>query len=397
MSMEIVQKALEEAHAKTEALMKEQREEIAKTGKASEEIQKNLNDISAQVEKMGKQLFELEQKASGGPDDSKEKAESLAAFVAKSACPEEGSFNKSAKVEVSSFARKFLGQDPSNSTGSNLLTPYRLNEIIIPGLRRLTIRQLMAQASLKGTDSLQYVRETGFANNARVVKEGDLKPESTIDFGLKTANAKTIAHIMRASRQIMKNASNLEGYLSDRMEYGLALKEEDYLLNGAGGDAELEGINLVASAYDASLTASVDTYADVVSHAMFQVSLSQYDSTAVILNPYDWHHIALLKDGNGNYMFGGPQAYASNVIWGNPVVATTAQPRGTFTVGAFSMASQIWDNMESTVEFFEQDADNVQRNMITIRCEESLAVAHYRPEAIVKGVFPTATSGKTDK
>jgi HK97 family phage major capsid protein len=74
-------------------------------------------------------------------------------------------------------------------------------------------------------------------------------------------------------------------------------------------------------------------------------------------------------------------------MWGLPVVATKAQAQGTFTVGGFDMASQVWDRMNASIEVSLHDRDNFVKNMLTILCEERLAVAHYRPAAIVKGAF----------
>ena len=48
----------------------------------------------------------------------------------------------------------------------------------------------------------------------------------------------------------------------------------------------------------------------------------------MILNPRDWHAIALLKDADGRYIFGGPAAFAAKVMWGLPVVATWLLEKG---------------------------------------------------------------------
>jgi len=149
----------------------------------------------------------------------------------------------------------------------------------------------------------------------------------------------------------------------------------------------LIGLNTVATDYDATLTAAGDTRADVIAHAVYQVTESEFDASGIVLHPRDWHNIALLKDANGNYIFGGPAAFAANVMWGLPVVATRAQAQGTFTVGGFDMASQVFDRMDASVEISREDRDNFVKNMLTILCEERLALAHYRPTAIITGTF----------
>jgi HK97 family phage major capsid protein len=162
------------------------------------------------------------------------------------------------------------------------------------------------------------------------------------------------------------------------------------LLNGDGTGDNLTGLNQVATAYDAALTAAGDTRADQIAHAIFQTSESEFEASGIILNPRDWHAIALLKDAEGRYIFGGPAAFAAKIMWGLPVVATKAQALGTFTVGGFDLASQVWDRMDATVEVSREDRDNFVKNMLTILCEERLALAHYRPTAIIKGAFAPA-------
>jgi hypothetical protein len=46
--------------------------------------------------------------------------------------------------------------------------------------------------------------------------------------------------------------------------------------------------------------------------------------------------------------------------------STKAQVTGTFTVGGFDMASQVWDRMDATIEVSREDRDNFVKNMLTI-------------------------------
>ncbi len=99
------------------------------------------------------------------------------------------------------------------------------------------------------------------------------------------------------------------------------------------------------------------TPAQILSLMQFTVTESEFSASGIVLNPRDWHNIALLKDNEGRYLFGGPQAFTSNIM-GLPVVPTKAQAAGTFTVGGFDMASQVWDRMDATVEVSREDRDN---------------------------------------
>ena len=378
-----IQAAIEAAQKNTAELFEAQRKQIGETGEVSKQLTADLAKVQEEMKAASQRMFDLEQKAAGFGGDLDAK-KGFAEDVAEKAIA--GWDGKSTTVAVKSFAfaNKALGSG-AGSAGT-LVVPDRLPGILMPGLRRLTIRQLMAQGRT-GSNSIEYVREIVFTNGAAPVAEGALKPESQLTFTKETANVRTIAHWIQASRQIMDDAQMLESYVNNRLMYGLALKEEEQLLSGDGTGDNLLGVNAVAAAYDTALDVVGDTRADKLAHAIFQVTESEFEASGVVLNPRDWHQIALLKDENGNYIFGGPQAFASNLIWGLPVVPTKAQALGTFTTGAFDMASQVWDRMDASVEISREDRDNFVKNMLTILCEERLALTHYRPAAIIKGTF----------
>ncbi len=380
----LIQKAIEESQGKMQTLFDAQKKEIESTGAVSKQLQDDLGKVSEELKTAGTRLFDLEQKLSSYSPDNPENKKSFAERTAEELTKSWD--GKSAKVDVKSFDKAITSV--AGSAGG--LVQVQTNPgILMPGLRRLTIRDLLAQGRIS-SNSLEYVRENVFTNSAAPVAEGALKPESNLTFTKETANVKTIAHWIQASRQIMDDAPMLESYVNNRLLYGLALVEEGQLLNGSGTGDNLQGLNVVATAYDTTLNATGDTRADQIAHAIFQTSESEFEASGIILNPRDWHAIALLKDADGRYIFGGPAAFAARVMWGMPVVATKAQAVGTFTVGGFDLASQIWDRMDATVEVSREDRDNFVKNMLTILCEERLALAHYRPTAIIKGTFTPA-------
>lgn len=380
-----IQKAIEESQKNMQELFDAQKTEIETTGRVSKALQDGLAKVQDELKSSGARLFDIEQKFASGaenPGETKSFAERAAEDLTKSWNGSKGHF------EAQTF-NKSLGSDVASA--GTLIQPMQVPGIIMPGLRRLTIRDLLAQGRIS-SNSLEYVREELFTNSAASVAEKALKPESDIKFSKQTANVKTVAHWIQASRQVMDDAPMLQSYVNNRLMYGLALEEERQLLNGDGSGDDLEGINHVATAYDTALNVSGDTRADIIAHAIFQVTESEFSASGIVLNPRDWHSIALLKDNEGRYIFGGPQAFTQNIMWGLPVVPTRAQTQGTFTVGGFDMASQVWDRMDATIEVSREDRDNFVKNMLTILCEERLALAHYRPKALIKGTFAEQTS-----
>lgn len=380
-----IEKAIEEQQARIQGLFDEQKKEISSTGEISKKLQDDFIKLQEELKTSGTRLFDLESKLAAGNLDNPEHKKSFAERAAED-LKKGWNGSTSGKIDVKSFS-KALGSGAGSAAA--LVQAQQNPGILMPGLRRLTIRDLLAQGRTT-SNAIEYVRENVFTNSAEPVAEGALKPESQLTFTKETANVKTIAHWIQASRQIMDDAPMLESYVNGRLLFGLDLAEEGQLLNGDGTGDNLIGLNVVATAYATSLNATGDTRADQLAHAIFQTSESEFEASGLILNPRDWHAISLLKDADGRYIFGGPAAFAAKVMWGLPVVATKAQAQGTFTVGGFDLASQIWDRMDATIEISNQDRDNFVKNMLTILCEERLAVTHYRPTAIIKGTFTPA-------
>lgn len=380
-----IEKAIEDQQTRIQSLFDEQKKEISATGEISKKLQDDFIKLQDELKTSGTRLFDLESKLAAGNLDNPEHKKSFAERAAED-LKKGWNGSTSGKIDVKSFS-KALGSGAGSAAA--LVQAQQNPGILMPGLRRLTIRDLLAQGRTT-SNAIEYVRENVFTNSAAPVAEGALKPESQLTFTKETANVKTIAHWIQASRQIMDDAPMLESYVNGRLLFGLDLAEEGQLLNGDGTGDNLIGLNVVATAYATSLNGTGDTRADQLAHAIFQTSESEFEASGLILNPRDWHAISLLKDENGRYIFGGPAAFAAKVMWGLPVVATKAQAQGTFTVGGFDLASQIWDRMDATIEISNQDRDNFVKNMLTILCEERLAVTHYRPTAIIKGTFTPA-------
>lgn len=277
-----------------------------------------------------------------------------------------------------------------NATGQNqpLVPADRLPGIVINPNRVLRIRQLLPTGTTN-SNLIEYAKENVFTNNAGpqyqaspVARENVTKPESGITFTLANTPVVTLAHWIPASRQVLDDAPQLQSFIDQRLMYGLALEEEDQLLNGAGTAGSLDGLLNQATTFNTF--ASGDTELDKIRRAIAAAQASEFQPTAIVLNYADWRDIELLKDADRRYIFANPQASASPVLWGLPVVPTNSIAAGTCLVGAFDMAAQVWDRQQARIEVSRENSDNFVKNMVTILAEERLALTVYRPVALQK-------------
>lgn len=75
------------------------------------------------------------------------------------------------------------------------------------------------------------------------------------------------------------------------------------------------------------------------------------------------------------------------------MVATEAVGfQGKFLTGAFQTGAQLFDREDANVVISTENADDFEKNLISIRCEERLALAVKRPEAFIYGSFTAPTT-----
>lgn len=359
----------------------------AKGEQASESAKQKADEALVKLNEMQANFADLEQKLARRGEPEKVVVKSVGQQFIGSADFEK--LQKSGNRGRASYEVKAaINSATTDAAGSagDLVQTTRVPGILALPERTLTVRDLITQGQMDG-NTLEYVKETGFTNNAAPVAEGAPKPQSDIKFDLVTTTAKVIAHHMKASRQILDDASQLRSYIDGKLLYGLKFKEENQLLNGDGTGQNLLGIIPQASAYVAPLTLANATKIDKLRLAMLQAILAEFPATGHVLNPIDWTEIELTKDSTGQYILANPQGLAQPTMWGLPVVQTQAITVGKFLTGAFKLGAQVYDRWVSRVEVATENEDDFVKNLVTILCEERLALAVYRPEAFVYGGF----------
>lgn len=277
--------------------------------------------------------------------------------------------------------------------------------IVLPAYRTTRVRDLFPTDSTVAS-TIDYIRRTGFVNNARVVAERTaadgsaatggptdvfgLKPPSNLSYTAEQASVKVIAHTIDVSKTVLDDEPRLQATINGEMLYGLRLTEDAELLWGDGSNNHLMGLMNTEDIqlYNAATGPAGDYYSDSVRRALTLVMLAYYESTGVVLHPFDWEAMELEKDLYGRYILVTSVAVgAQKQVWQNPVVATPAMSHGQFLVGAFGLGAKLWDREQANIAISTETRDLFDRNAIAIRAEERLALEVSRPEAFVKGTF----------
>ena len=279
----------------------------------------------------------------------------------------------------------------SSDIPPNVVEPDRLPGIDVMPKQRLFIRDLIAPGRTTAP-AIFWVQQTGFTNAANVVAEGQAKPYSDIKFDIKITAVSTLAHMFKAAKQILDDFSQLQSTIDVEMRYGLKYVEEEEVLFGDGTGVHLKGIVPQASVFSPAFDVAQPSGIDDLRLAMLQAQLARLPASGHVLHFIDWAKIELTKDTLGRYILGNPLGLAGPLLWGLPVVATEAQAfEGRFLTGAFRTGAQLFDREDANVVISTENADDFEKNLISIRCEERVALAVKRPEAFIYGPFTVPT------
>jgi HK97 family phage major capsid protein len=252
--------------------------------------------------------------------------------------------------------------------------------------RKVNARQLFAVGSTS-SDAVKFVQESGYTQNAGIKAEGVKAGESSFGIKQETALVKTIATYIVISKEMLNDVDGMASYISNRVPAKLAEVEDQELLFGTG---DIKGVGTTAMPFSGSTVtlgtgATVNEY-DVLRTAINMVALANYSATAILVHPSDKTKLELTKDANGGYLFQSGNMSVAGV----PVVESTAIAEGKFLLGDFRLGAEIKERAEVTLNYYAQDADNVQKGLITVGIEERIALPVYHKGAFVSGDFVSA-------
>lgn len=370
-------------------------------GKMDETSKSNaaeLKRLGEEQTKLSRQLMELQQKGVAAKQEAEVKtagdnvvdADGFKAF-------RDGSAQKARVKLVETFDKKEAVNPITTPTGG-IVQAYRRPGILAGAFRPLTIEGLFPTLPIT-TNAFEYVqeKEAENVNGAAFVAEGAQKPFGSTAVETKTGTIKTIAHLARVSKQLMADAPALVAYINQRLVYGIDLVVEDQLVTGNGTGQNLSGILTAGNFTDHGITKLAQlpknpTSFDLILMAKSKVEQAFFRPNVILLNPADWTNMQMEKNASGDYYLGHPASVAPKYLWGLPVWTTPAITAGKFLVGDFTQAATLWNRQGMAVELFEQDSDNVQKNLVTIRAERRLGFGVERTKALVGGslTLPTA-------
>jgi HK97 family phage major capsid protein len=243
-----------------------------------------------------------------------------------------------------------------------------------------TVRDLFAEGNTT-SNVIQYWEETSLVNNAAAVAEGGTKPESALDFTLRSNIVEKIATWLPVTREMLSDVPQSRSLIENRLRYMVAMEVDDQLINGNGTTPNISGI-LDRSGVQTTAAASAAAAIDAIMTAITLIRVNALaEPDGIIMHPNDFSAIATLRTADGIYLLGNPQADPNFRLWGLPIRVTTTRTENTAIVGAFRTMAQIFEREGVTVTASSEHSTYFIENKVAILAETRLALAVYRPAA----------------
>ncbi len=384
MDMSEIKKVLDSVESGITEVSKKADEQIRLNGEVSKETKTAIDNLGKEQLAFAQRLLAIEQKNTDQTQEVKD--ESWGAQFTKS---------KSYEAFAASGGKQRASFEVKNTVTNTIGGTYDTRKPgVLPGaFLPLMIENILASAPTD-SNAITYLKENVFTNAAAEVAEGAQKPQSSLTFTSVTDPVQTVAHFIKMTKQLAADNAAVAAYINVRMRYGLDLRVDGQLVNGNGTSPNLSGLmkagNFTPHGFSAAGLGAGFTAFDLIRRTMAARYAAGYPVSGVLVNPADWASMELVKDSTGRYILGDPSRATTPSVWGVPVYQSVSMTAGQFLAGNFALAATKYDRQGTTVELFEQDENNVQLNLVTLRAERRLCLAVDTPAALSGGTLTPA-------
>lgn len=392
---EKVAKTFEEAGELKVKALQEQLDEVKKTqeGAINEAVTKEIKVVQDRIDRLS-----ADYKKRSQIQEQHKQLETVESLIAKAVEENHDDVEKFIRKESKSLVLelKAVGDISTGSVNGDNYGRITQGGIHYLQSRKAYVSDLIAQGTIGPGNDYYFMREIAGEGAIAPHQEGELK--SQFDLRLEEANTpvETIAGWTRATRKAMQNIPGFMSWLQVRIP-DLFKKVLDYnVLYGTGTNNELKGI-LHADNHIAQVNSTIPFVEKLMDAITLLEDDHERDANIGFLRPIQYNSLFKNKaDGSGEYDLPAGVTFVNGVLYvlGVPFYKTTAlnKTNGDFVVGDRNGAQLLTQN-PMRIELFEQDRDNVIRNLVTVRVEGEYALPVYGNNFFVKGTSNAPAGG----
>ncbi len=343
--------------------------------KAFDALQDEFNQLALKMQdgETGKPKISFAQSMGKAINSAKDK---LAVFT-------KGQTKDEVKIEL-----KDMNFDDFSGTSYDTYTTDHRQEVFVQPYAPIWLRNLFPSATTE-KGAIFYLRANGSTGEAAIWdgRAGSPADKASVEFLFEsvTETVEWIAAITRIPREMLDDAAFLRTFIPNRLMYGptgLMTAENNYIF-----DKLTDSDNSVA--YNGTKTLAVERIYDA---ALGQLRDNYYNPSYILMNNRDMVNLIALNKASDSGVYSLPPGMVAVIngsqlyIGGLPVIGMPQFGEGEFVVFD-SRAIQFVSRLSPEVRAFEQDRDNVPKNLITFRAEERVALLIFDQNAVITGTI----------
>ena len=198
--------------------------------------------------------------------------------------------------------------------------------------------------------SFVYMEETTRTHAAAERAEGTAYAESTFVWTERTSVVRKITDSIPVTDEQLEDEMQIMSLLDQRLRFGLRQRLDLQILVGDGIAPNLEGINNVTGIQTQAL--GTDDRISAFAKALTLIRFTgRAEPSGAVFHPNDWLDYVLLKNSNGDFLFGNPfSGPGPQSLLGIPIAQSDAQTENTGLVGDMANFSRLDDRRGVTVQ-----------------------------------------------
>lgn len=246
------------------------------------------------------------------------------------------------------------------------------------------------------SDLIKYVQmtytgsEAGFAT----VAAGAQKPTLAYTIAVQEAPVRKIAGLLDVQDELLDDVVGFRAWLAYELPKAYLDAEDYQIYKGDGTGTNILGLWYQASnqSFPQGSVTALSNIIDKVVAGVTQVRKLKRNADAAVISAVAWQEIWINKgntdeytypivfDANGTMRIAGIAVYWSNVF--NDAEGL---------VGDFARGAAIWQRRAMTMGYFDQNKDNVEKNVVTVRLEGRIALSINYPQAFKRLLLTVTT------
>lgn len=182
---------------------------------------------------------------------------------------------------------------------------------------------------------IKYMEETTRTHAAAEKAEGVAFPEATFAFTEQSQAVEKVSTSIPVTDEQLEDIPQVEGYLTERLTFGLRQRADTQVVTGDGVAPNLLGVLNKGGIQTQALGA--DPVLDAFYKAIDLVRVTgRAEPTHIVIHPTNWQPIRLLRTADGIYIYGSPMDAGVLRMWGLPVIVGDVITLGTGLVASFT-------------------------------------------------------------